>query len=89
MVDFEKLQEISNLLEDCNNKELAGLLSNFIESHNKGSIKTIGFLGDDLVGKSTIINYILGENVLPTTIIPTTSEITIKYGEKPYIYDEQ
>lgn len=89
MVDFEKLQEISNLLEDCNNKELAGLLSNFIESHNKGGIKTIGFLGDDLVGKSTIINYILGENVLPTTIIPTTSEITIKYGEKPYIYDEQ
>ena len=89
MVDFEKLQEISNLLEDCNNKELAGLLSNFIQSHNKGSVKTIGFLGDDLVGKSTIINYILGKNVLPTTIIPTTPEITIKYGEKPYIYDEQ
>lgn len=88
MVDFEKLREISNLLGDCNNKELAGLLSNFIENYNKGGTKTIGFLGDDLVGKSTIINYILGENVLPTTIIPTTAEITIKYGEKLSIYDE-
>lgn len=88
MVDFEKLREISNLLGDCNNKELAGLLSNFIESYNKGGTKTIGFLGDDLVGKSAIINYILGENVLPTTIIPTTAEITIKYGEKSSVYDE-
>lgn len=88
MVDFEKLREISNLLGDCNNKELAGLLSNFIESYSKGGTKTVGFVGDDLVGKSTIINYILGENVLPTTIIPTTPEITIKYGEKSSIYDE-
>ena len=89
MVDFEKLREISNLLGDCNNKELAGLLVNFIESHSKGGTKTVGFVGDDLVGKSTIINYILGENVLPTTIIPTTPEITIKYGDKYSIYDEQ
>lgn len=89
MVDFEKLQKISNLLGECNNKELAGLLANFIESHSKGGTKTVGFVGDDLVGKSTIINYILGENVLPTTIIPTTPEITIKYGDKYSIYDEQ
>lgn len=88
MVDFEKLQQISNLLVECNNKELAELLANFIESHNKDGTKTIGFLGDDLVGKSTIINYILDYNVLPTTIIPTTPEITIKYGEEPSIYDE-
>lgn len=88
MVDFEKLKEISNLLGDCNNKELAALLSNFIESYSKGGTKTIGFVGDDLVGKSTIINYILGEKVLPTTIIPTTPEITIKYGDKYLIYDE-
>lgn len=88
MVDFEKLQQISNLLGECNNKELAGLLANFIESHGKGGTKTVGFIGDDLVGKSTIINYILGENVLPTTIIPTTPEITIKYGDKYSIYDE-
>ena len=88
MVDFEKLKEISNLLGDCNNKELAALLSNFIESYSKGGTKTVGFVGDDLVGKSTIINYILDENVLPTTIIPTTPEITIKYGDKYSIYDE-
>lgn len=88
MVDFEKLKEISNLLGDCNNKEMAALLSNFIESYSKGGTKTIGFVGDDLVGKSTIINYILGEKVLPTTIIPTTPEITIKYGDKYSIYDE-
>lgn len=88
MVDFEKLKEISNLLGNCNNKELAALLSNFIESYSKGGTKTIGFVGDDLVGKSTIINYILGEKVLPTTIIPTTPEITIKYGDKYSIYDE-
>ena len=56
MVDFEKLKEISNLLDDCNNKELAALLSNFIESCSKGGTKTVGFVGDDLVGKSTIIN---------------------------------
>nr|WP_288915895.1 hypothetical protein [uncultured Lachnoanaerobaculum sp.] len=88
MVDFEKLKEISNLLDDCNNKELAALLSNFIESCSKGGTKTVGFVGDDLVGKSTIINYILDYSVLPITIIPTTPEITIKYGDKYSIYDE-
>lgn len=44
-------------------------------------------MGDDLVGKSTIINSFLGDEILPTSIIPSLAETTIKYGNERVIYD--
>lgn len=40
------------------------------------------FIGQFKRGKSSLINSILGQNILPTSVIPVTSVITIlKYGE--------
>lgn len=44
---------------------------------------TVAFVGEFGKGKSTIINNLLGNNVLPTGTLPTTAILTrIKYGEK-------
>lgn len=80
------LGEIQRELEACGNKKMSDLISNVLERQADKNIRTLGIIGDDLVGKSTIINYLLGEEVLPTTVIPTTAEITIKHGLTERIY---
>ncbi|MBA1334512.1 MAG: Isoniazid inducible protein IniA, dynamin-like protein [Firmicutes bacterium] len=38
-------------------------------------------------GKSTLLNYLIGDEILPTGVIPITSIITeIKYGDRPGAY---
>ncbi|MBQ9230621.1 MAG: dynamin family protein [Prevotella sp.] len=47
---------------------------------------TIGVIGDFTVGKSTFVNAILGDRILPVSANPTTAIITkIKYGNKPKV----
>lgn len=47
---------------------------------------TIGIIGDFTVGKSTFVNAILGDRLLPVFANPTTAIITkIKYGRKPKV----
>lgn len=47
---------------------------------------TIGIIGDFTVGKSSFINAILGDRILPVSANPTTAIITkIKYGCKPKV----
>lgn len=49
---------------------------------NLENLFSIVFIGEFSTGKSTIINALLGKNILPEGITPTTDEITIiKYGE--------
>lgn len=44
---------------------------------------SIVFIGEFSTGKSTIINALLGRNILPEGITPTTDKITIiRYGDK-------
>ncbi|MGE5409564.1 MAG: dynamin family protein [Clostridiales bacterium] len=46
----------------------------------------IAFVGEFTAGKSTLINALLGENILPTRLEPTTAKITkIRYSEKPAV----
>lgn len=43
-------------------------------------------LGETSAGKSSVINLILGEEILPNAVLSTTSTIfELKYGEKPMI----
>lgn len=43
-------------------------------------------VGETSAGKSSVINLILGEDLLPSTTLSTTSTICeLKYGEKPKI----
>lgn len=45
---------------------------------------TIGVIGDFSVGKSTFVNALLGDRVVPVSANPCTAIITkIKYGKKP------
>ncbi|MGB7292808.1 MAG: dynamin family protein [Thermodesulfobacteriota bacterium] len=49
---------------------------------NLENLFSVVFIGEFSTGKSTIINALLGRDVLPEGITPTTDEITIiKYGE--------
>ena len=48
---------------------------------NLENLFSIVFIGEFSTGKSTIINALLGKNILPEGITPTTDQITIiKYG---------
>lgn len=49
----------------------------------------IAVVGEMLKGKSTFINRLLGQNILPSGIIPSDCTISIKYGNKNQIMDEQ
>ena len=78
----ENLTDIQIMLSDSGYQGYANLLSYFLEKNNSKGKRIIGFVGDELVGKSTVINMLLGERVLPTSIIPTYAELTVKYGDK-------
>lgn len=47
----------------------------------------IAVVGERLRGKSTFINELLGQKLLPTGIIPTSCTITLKHGEKEQLLD--
>lgn len=82
-----QLIKIKEELKEIGDKSLVTFLSNVLERKSEKNTHVIGFVGDDLVGKSTIINSLLGENVLPTTVIPSLAETTIKYGNERGVYD--
>lgn len=47
---------------------------------------TVGFVGEFSRGKSTLINNLLGTNILPVANLPTTALMTrVRYGIKPKI----
>jgi len=57
---------------------------NSLENKVKGNELQLVVLGQFKRGKTTLINALIGENLLPTSIIPLTSIITIlKYGKTP------
>ncbi len=64
------------------NTFLVKRLTNLKERLKKNEFQLV-VLGQFKRGKTTLINALLGKNVLPTAIVPLTSIITIlKYGEK-------
>lgn len=77
--DVLDLPEVRNRLEESAKKLRSGTYRLLV-------------LGDMKRGKSTFLNALLGENLLPAAVNPCTAIITIlRYGEKPYVtveYDE-
>lgn len=48
---------------------------------------TVGFVGEFSRGKSTLINRLLGTDILPVAVLPTTALMTrIRYGVKPRMF---
>lgn len=82
------LAQIEQELIETGNDALATMLKNAKRKQVEGSTYTLGVLGDDLTGKSTIIDHLLNEEILPTTLIPSETDVKIKYGVKTEIYDE-
>ncbi|WPX08476.1 dynamin family protein [Anaerocellum danielii] len=71
----EQVQEISNEINSESIKKLAGSIKEKIE---KNAFYLV-VLGQFKRGKSTLVNYMLGANLLPTGVLPLTSVITKIY----------
>ena len=72
---------ISDLLKDAGYETYSNVLKSYIKKSDHRGNYVVGFAGDDLVGKSTIINLVLGNNVLPANVIPENVKYSIRYGE--------
>ena len=87
MEKLRELIEIQQELKESGNANLSKILSTILKRQWEKEAHIIGVIGDELVGKSTIINSVLGENFLPTTVIPSIAETTIMYGDENKIYN--
>ena len=76
----DKAYVIQQSLKENGYVKLAGVIADYIEKNERHDILRLGFVGDDLVGKSTVINAFLGEKVVPETVLPSSAEISVNYG---------
>lgn len=84
----EKLKQIKDNLNEIGYDKLAELIDDCIDKSTRKDHSCIGIVGNDLSGKSTLINSILEEKILPETVIPSLADIHIKYGIESEIKDE-
>lgn len=76
-----KLIDVYTYLIQKNESERAGKIAQLAIKLEKGEF-TIAFCGHFSAGKSTMINQVLGENLLPSSPIPTSANlVTVKSGE--------
>lgn len=74
------LQSLLAEIKELSDKELEGRLRSVEERLD--NLFSLVFIGEFSTGKSSIINALLGQEILPKGITPTTDEITvIKYGD--------
>ncbi|WP_143000170.1 MULTISPECIES: dynamin family protein [unclassified Helicobacter] len=78
-----ELKNITNIIKKAapdSAKSLESILENL--AHNRFSIGVAGVLS---AGKSTFLNALLGQEILGTSTIPETANLTIlKYAKEPY-----
>lgn len=75
------LKSLLTEIKELSDKELEGRLKSVEEGLD--NLFSLVFIGEFSTGKSSIINALLGQDILPKGITPTTDEITIiKYGEQ-------
>lgn len=74
------LKSLEDEIKGLSSEELLSKLQSVKE--NLDNLFSIVFIGEFSTGKSSIINALLGENILKEGITPTTDQITIlKYGD--------
>lgn len=80
--DLQKLKEYTQKLNLDNSSSLIDLLLKRISSRSF----TVAIVGEFNRGKSTFINALLGKDILPSGIKPTTATLNrITYGIKPFV----
>lgn len=72
---------------DAGKIQYANWLLPYLKREN--DVFKIAVVGEMLKGKSTFINKLLGQNILPAGIIPSDCTISIKYGNNNQVVDEQ
>lgn len=82
-MNWEKGREtvLCKQLEELGYDQYANLIKTYIPS-NHGAEKRIAIVGENLSGKSTLINKLIGENVIPTGIIPIEAKIVLRFGDE-------
>lgn len=81
MNDNSNLYDVQKKLMSSGYEKLAGIVGDHIEKAERYATFHIGVVGDDLVGKSAVINAILNEKIIPETVLPSSAEILVKYGK--------
>lgn len=82
------IYDVQKKLMSSGYEKLAGIVSNYIEKAERHGSFHIGIVGDDLVGKSAVINVILGKKIIPETVLPSSAEISVKYGKSNEIRNQ-
>lgn len=82
-INFDPLM---NLLSESDHNQLSDKVIDLYEKWQKKEV-TIGFTGHFSAGKSSMINALLGETILPSSPIPTSANIVeIRAGKDKAIY---
>ncbi|MEM9274902.1 MAG: dynamin family protein [Cyanobacteria bacterium P01_F01_bin.143] len=77
-----KLGSFKKLLDPQKDIDLLANIATILEYASNTNLK-VSVLGSFNRGKSTLLNALLGQKILPTALIPTTgASIEIKYGEE-------
>lgn len=88
MSENSNLYDVQKKLKLSGYEKLAGIVGNHIEKAERHGSFHIGIVGDDLVGKSAVINAILGEKIIPETVLPSSAEISVRYGKSNEIRNQ-
>lgn len=88
MNEKSNLYDVQKKLMLSGYEKLAGVVGDYIEKAERHGSFHIGIVGDDLVGKSAVINAILNEKIIPETVLPSSAEISVKYGKSNEIRNQ-
>ena len=73
------IREIQNELRTLGHEDYASLLEPYAEKTR--TLRRVAFAGEQLSGKSTIINALLGREVVPAGVLPTNCKILVTPAE--------
>lgn len=88
MNENSNLYDVQEKLMISGYEKLAEIIGDHIEKAERHGSIHIGIVGDDLVGKSAVINAILNEKIIPETVLPSSAEISVKYGKSNEIRNQ-
>ena len=80
------LQESATVIKDLSMPQFSGNLKKLSQKVHSDTFK-IQLVGTFKNGKSTFINALLGEDILPTRILPCTAVVSeVKYGDSKKLF---
>lgn len=82
----EKARQVHGIAEEEEFERIAQRINEQVLEFLDDQELTVAFLGEFSVGKSSILNCLFGQEILPTKVKPTTSLVTqIRQGQRKYL----